>query len=241
MKHVQIRNYLRALATHELEVGDAIPSERELTERFGVARMTIRQAVDALVVEGVLTRVQGKGTFVAAPKVDLQMRLTSFEEEMERRGLKPSSRMLAADVRVPPKDVVDALELGSGEKTYYLYRIRFADDEPMVLEETWLPFTMLPGFFDPVPPASLYQALRGRGLDPDWGEDMIDADEASEEEAEYLGIEPLRAVLRIARRTFSSKTAVAYSRCVYRADRYTLWVPVLAPSPSLVTAERKNT
>jgi GntR family transcriptional regulator len=230
LKHRQIRNYLRALATHELRVGDAIPSERELCERFSVARMTVRQAVDALVVEGILTRVQGKGTFVATPKVDLQMRLTTFEEEMTRRGYRASSTVLAADVRVPPGDVADALGLDEGQHTYYLYRIRFADDEPLALEESWLPVALFPGLYDPAPPQSLYATLAERGLPPDWGEDTIDADEVSRHEASQLGIDPERAVLRIARRTFSGTVATIYSRSVYRADRYTLWVPVLAPN-----------
>ncbi|MDR2974635.1 MAG: GntR family transcriptional regulator [Propionibacteriaceae bacterium] len=237
MKHTQIRNYLRALATHELSVGDAIPSERELCERFGVARMTVRHAVDSLVVEGILTRIQGKGTFVASPKVDLQMRLTTFEEEMARRGLRAASRMLAADVRMPPRDVADTLGLDESEKTYYLYRTRLADDEPMALEESWLPEKLFPKLYDPVPPLSIYAAITERGLAPDWGEDNIDADEASAEEADYLGIKPGRALLRVARRTFAGSIATVYSRSVYRADRYTLWVPVMAPYPTVKTAD----
>src|SRR5690606_27176385 len=103
-----------ALIADELGVGEPIPSERELCAQFGVSRMTVRQAVDALVVEGLLERVQGRGTFVAQPKVDLQLRLTSFPEEMRRRGMEPDLRVLAAPVPglldpEPASSVYDAL------------------------------------------------------------------------------------------------------------------------------------
>ncbi|MDR2896026.1 MAG: GntR family transcriptional regulator [Propionibacteriaceae bacterium] len=231
LKHTQIRGYLRSLALHELNVGDTIPSERELCEQFQVARMTVRQAVDALVTEGILTRVQGKGTFVAGRKVDLQMHLTTFEQEMTNRGLHASSEVLAADLRQPPSDVAAALALEPQGRTYYLYRLRLANGEPMALEESWLPAGLLPHLFEPTTPLSLYSTLIDRGLSPDWGEDMVDADDASAAEAQLLGIAPGRAVLRIARRTFASKVAVVYSRSVYRGDRYTMWVPVMAPAP----------
>ena len=85
-KYVVVREHLLALIDQGLKPGAPMPSERELCELFGVSRMTVRQAVDTLVVDGVLKRHQGKGTFVASPKVDLQLRLTSFTEEMQRRG-----------------------------------------------------------------------------------------------------------------------------------------------------------
>jgi GntR family transcriptional regulator len=229
MKYVEVRNYLRGLATHELHPGDPVPSERELCERFGVARMTVRQAVDALVVEGVLDRVQGKGTFVAAPKVDLQMRLTSFDTEMRRRGMQPSSRMLSADTRIPPADVAEALDLDPEAETFYIYRLRLADAVPMCLEEDWVPTVVAPDFFDPAPPASVFDALTGIGKEPQWGEQTIDADNASSQEAKSLKLAPGAAVLRISQRTFANDEAIIFTRSVYRADRYTLWVPVAKP------------
>lgn len=233
MKYIQVRDYLKGLVSHELSVGDAIPSERLLCERFGVSRMTVRQAVDALVVDGVLERIQGKGTYVARPKVDLQMRLTSFGEEMHRRGMEPSSRLLTAEVQSASPDVADALDLQPGEQVYYLHRVRKADGEPMAIEQTWVPAALVPGFFEPLPPASIYGELARRGLKSEWGEDTVDAGEAAPEEAELLGIKKGKAVLRIARRTFSGHVATDYSRCAYRADRYTLWVPVSAPRSAL--------
>jgi len=85
-KYVIVRNHLLDLVRNGLANGSPVPSERELCEQFEVSRMTVRQAIDTLVVDGVLERHQGKGTFVAPPKLDLQVRLTSFTQEMRRRG-----------------------------------------------------------------------------------------------------------------------------------------------------------
>jgi GntR family transcriptional regulator len=233
LKYVRVRDYLRSLVTHELAVGEAIPSERLLCERFGVSRMTVRQAVDALVVEGLLQREQGRGTFVAPTKLDLEVRLSSFGEEMRRRGMEPSSKVLAADEITAAPDIADALDLLPGELVHYLYRVRYADGEPMALEQSWLPSRLVPGLFDDGAPAGVYGALRQRGLEPDWGEDIVAAAEVDAQDAELLGLRTGSAVLRITRRTFAGDTACAYSRSSYRADRYVLWVPLRAPRRSL--------
>lgn len=233
LKHVRVRDYLRSLVTHELAVGDTIPSERALCERFGVSRMTVRQAVDALVVEGLLAREQGRGTFVAPGKVDLEVRLASFGEEMARRGMTPSSEVLSAEVVEATPDIADALDILPGEMTFYLHRVRFADGEPMAIEQSWLPCRLVPGLFDGDVPDSVYGELRRRGLEPDWGEDVVAATEVHAADAELLRVPVGRAVLRLSRRTFAGETACVYSRSVYRADRYVLWVPLRAPRRAL--------
>ncbi|WP_407342087.1 GntR family transcriptional regulator [Pengzhenrongella phosphoraccumulans] len=161
LKHVRVRDYLRSLVTHELAVGDAIPSERLLCERFGVSRMTVRQAVDALVVEGLLEREQGRGTFVAPSKMDLEVRLSSFGEEMLRRGMEPSSKVLAAEEIAAASDIADALDLLPGEQVFYLHRVRYADGEPMAIEQSWLPSRLAPGLYDDGPPRACTASCGG--------------------------------------------------------------------------------
>lgn len=233
LKYVKVRDYLRSLVTHELTVGDAIPSERLLCERFGVSRMTVRQAVDALVVEGLLEREQGRGTFVAPAKMDLQVRLASFGEEMGRRGMVASSRVIAAEVVEATPDVADALDLLPGDPVHHLHRVRYADEEPMAIEQSWIPRLLVPGLFDGGPPESVYGELRAAGLEPDWGEDTVAASEIDAQGAAMLGLRAGAAVLRVARRTFAGETACVYSRSAYRGDRYVLWVPLRAPRPPL--------
>jgi GntR family transcriptional regulator len=80
-------------------------------------------------------------------------------------------------------------------------------------------------------PESLYAEFKRRDLLPTWGEDSVDADLARPDEADLLGIDAGSPVLRVARRAFAGNIAVEVSRSTYRADRYTLWVPVCRPNP----------
>lgn len=229
LKHVQVREYVRGLI-EDAEPGSPAPSERELVQRFGVARMTVRQALDALVTEGLLERVPGRGTFVARAKIDVQLRLSSYTEEMARRGMTASSQTLLARMESAGPGVARALEISEGDKVVHWQRIRFADGTPMCLEDAYLADSIVPEFLEAPLPESLYVEFKRRDLLPNWGEDSVDADLAKPEEAEMLGIEAGAPVLRVARRAFAGNIAVEVSRSTYRADRYTLWVPVARPS-----------
>ena len=228
-KHVQVREYVRGLI-QGAEPGSPAPSERELVQHFGVARMTVRQALDALVSEGLLERVPGRGTFVARAKIDVQVRLSSYTEEMGRRGLKPDSRTLLARMESAGPGVARALEIGEGDKVVHWQRLRLADGAPMCIEDAYLADSILPKFLDQALPDSLYVELQRRELLPTWGEDSVDAALARKDEADLLGISEGTPVLRIARRAFANNIAVEVSRSTYRADRFTLWVPLSRPN-----------
>jgi GntR family transcriptional regulator len=228
LKHVQVREYVRNL-TRGAEPGTPAPSERELVQQFGVARMTVRQALDALVSEGLLERVPGRGTFVARAKIDVQARLSSYTEEMARRGMDPGARTLLARAELAGPGVARALEIAEGDKVVHWQRLRSADGNPMCIEDAYLADSVVPGFLEAPLPASLYVELQRRDLLPTWGEDSVDADLARPEEAELLGIPSGTSVLRIARRAFAGNIPVEVSRATYRADRYTLWIPLSRP------------
>lgn len=229
LKHVQVREYVRDLIDGA-EPGTPAPSERELVQRFGVARMTVRQALDALVAEGLLERVPGRGTFVGHAKIDVQVRLSSYTEEMVRRGMKPGSRTLLARMEAAGPGVARALEIREGDRVVHWQRLRLADGSPMCIEDAYLADSIVPGFLESPLPDSLYAELHRRDLLPSWGEDSVDADLAKPDEAELLGIPAGASVLRIARRAFAGSIAVSVSRATFRADRYTLWVPLSRPS-----------
>jgi GntR family transcriptional regulator len=82
----------------QLGVGEAIPSERQLSSDLGVSRLTVRAALDDLVREGYLIRRRGSGTFVSEPKIAQELTLTSFTDDMKRRGMRPASRTLELKV-----------------------------------------------------------------------------------------------------------------------------------------------
>jgi GntR family transcriptional regulator len=199
-----------------------IPSERELSEQFGISRMTARRALLELTREGRIYTSVGKGTFVAEPKIlqNLQA-LTSFSEEMRARGMRPAARLLrreqcaagaevAAGLRVPPETPVLCLE-----------RLRLADDEPMAIERAHYCFAgmdMLDGALD----GSLYELLHERfGLIPAEALQEFEARLATPPEQELLRIGAGAPVLTIARTTFDlSQRPFEFVQAVYRADRY---------------------
>ncbi|WP_456824039.1 GntR family transcriptional regulator [Cellulomonas sp. P5_E12] len=237
-KYLVVRDHLADLVAQELRVGDAIPSERRLSQQFGLSRMTVRQAVDTLVSDGVLVREHGRGTFVAPQRIDFEMRLTSFGEEMRRRGMEPATTVLTAQVVAATPDVATALDIESRQRVHFLYRVLSADGTPICIEQVWVPVALAPSLLDAGPPASMYGALRDLGLAPEWGEDTLSADEATDTEASLLGLGDARVVLRAERRTHSVDAAIMFSRACYRADRYSVRVPLRAPRPATVPRRR---
>ena len=233
-KYLTVRAYLADLVASELSVGDAVPSERSLTEKFGVSRMTVRQAIDALVTEGVLERAQGRGTFVAPPRADFEMRLTTFGEEARRRGMEPGTEVLEVGTAPAPASVAESLGRATGDPMHHVVRLRSADGSPMSVEEAWIPVDLAPDLLDGGVPESLYGALRERGLAPTWGEDTITASDATVQEQKLLGLRASRAVMRTVRRTFAGDAPLMYSRSSYRGDRYSVFVPLREARPTLV-------
>lgn len=240
-KHLVVRDYLAELIATELEVGDAVPSERALTERFDVSRMTVRQALDALVAEGTLVREQGRGTFVAPRHADFEMRLTTFGEESRRRGLEPGAHVLEATTLPASARVARALDMPEGEPVHHVARLRTADGTPMSIETSWIPAHLAPDLLADGVPESLYAVLRARDLAPTWGEDTLQAADATPTEADLLGMTTQRAVMRTQRRTYADQTPVMYTQSTYRGDRYSVFVPLREARPMLVPRPARTT
>lgn len=222
LKHVQVREYVRSLVTGS-PPGSTAPSERELVSQFGVARMTVRQAMDALVVEGLLERIPGRGTFVARPR-RVPSPVTGYTEEMTRRGMLGESQSLLARREQAGPGVARALSISEGDAVIHWRRLRRADGIPMCIEDAYLNEVLLPGFLQSGMQTSLYEALEARGLRPSWAEDSINADSSTAEEAALLEVESGAPVMRHSRRAISGDKIVEVSRTVYRGDRFTLWV-----------------
>ncbi len=228
LKHVRVREYVRGLVA-EAEAGTLAPSERELVERFGVARMTVRQALDALVSEGLLERVPGRGTFVADRRRGFAAggRMLSFSEDMNRRGMVPSFRTLLARVEPAGQGVSRALDCEAGAPTMRWQRLQLADGMPMCLQDAWIAERTAPGLVRETEHGrGLFELLRARGISPSWGEDAVEAAAANHDEAHALGVPEGVSVLRISRLAYTDEGPVAAIRSCYRADRYSLRMKV---------------
>ena len=151
-----------SIASGEYEQGSRIPSESALAERYGVSRMTVRQAMDGLIVKGLVTRRQGSGTFVLRPR-EVQRglnRLTSFTEDMQAQGHRATSVELEQGEVEPPEYVQEQLELQADAHVIVLERLRQLDDEPVAVHRVWLPLWLAPALARrSMNGASLYETL----------------------------------------------------------------------------------
>lgn len=208
-----------AIQNRVLSPDEALPPERDLAEEFQVSRITIRKALDGLVAEGLLTRRQGAGTFVAARVEKNFSKLSSFTEDMISRGRTPRSEWLKkAEGAVTPEE---SMVLGSspGTPVYRFHRIRYADDLPMALEYSTVPAFSLPSV--EAVGASLYEALAAAGHRPARALQRLRAVLFTAEQAGLLGVKPGDPGLLIERRGFlKDGRAVEFTQSYYRGDAY---------------------
>jgi GntR family transcriptional regulator len=214
-----------------LSAGQVIPPERELSETLGVSRPTLRAAVDQLVAEGYLERRQGSGTYVTHPKVAMPLTLTSFSEDMRRRGMKPGGRILSLRAQFAGAENCHRLDISPRTQVWSIRRLRTADDEPMAIEQAYVPHALLPDLTAAnLVDRSLYAHLRDAGVEVGVASQSIEPTLTSEEESELLGVPVLSPAFLFERLTRDrTNTPIEFVRSVYRGDRYRLLAELRPP------------
>ncbi|MDR7124301.1 GntR family transcriptional regulator [Pseudotabrizicola sp. 4114] len=241
--YLQLQKRLaEAISSGRLAAGDSLPAERDMASMTGLSRVTVRKAVQALVANGQLVQRRGSGTFVA-PKVERLEQalslLTSFTEDMARRGKSVESVWLSRQIATPSPEEVMALGLGIGDRVARLERVRRSDDVPLAIERASLSTATLP---DPaLVETSLYAMLESRGLRPVRAVQRISAANLGGRDAELLGVPVGAAGLRIERIGYlPSGRVVEFTRSLYRGDAYDFAVE-LTLSPQSGSSERTST
>jgi GntR family transcriptional regulator len=209
----------------ELTVGDALPSERRLATDLGVSRPTLRAVIDELVREGLLLRRHGSGTYVAEPKIALPLTMTSFSEDMARRGMRPSSQVVSFERQNAGAKLGQRLQISPVDDVWVITRLRLADDETMAIEWLHAPQRLLPELRrEELATHSFYELLRvRRGIVIASGTQTIEPTVTSPEEAALLSV-PVHSPAFLFERTTQSEQGevVEFVRSVYRGDRYRL-------------------
>lgn len=158
-KYYRLKRHLLDM-TDTLPPGTPVPPERTLAAEFDTSRTTVRQALQELVVEGRLERIQGKGTFVAKPKVSQALQLTSYTEDMRAQGLEPTSQLLDIGYVTADDTLAGLLDITTGGRVLRIERLRLASGEPMAIETTHLSAKRFPALRRSlVKYTSLYTAL----------------------------------------------------------------------------------
>jgi len=209
----------------QLGVGEAIPSERRLSTELGVSRLTLRAALDELVREGHLVRRHGSGTFVSEPKIAQQLTLTSFSEDMRRRGMVPDSRTISLDNLHAGPQVARALNISPDARVFQIRRLRLADGEPMAVETLHVPVSIVPGLTaGQLEHSSFYELLEQRyNVVIASGLQTIEPTVTNEDESRLLHV-PLHSPAFLFERTSQTPEGekVEFVRSIYRGDRYRL-------------------
>lgn len=218
-----------------LGVGQAIPSERQLSAELGVSRLTLRAALDELAREGYVVRRRGSGTFVSEPKIAQELTMTSFTEDMRRRGMEPGSKTLSLEVVPAGARLGRFLHVSPSQRIVVAKRLRLADRETMAIETLHVREELVPGLAKrDLEGRSFYELLRDRyGIVIAGGVQTIEPTVTNEEESEALGV-PLHSPAFLFERVTHGEDngIVEFVHSIYRGDRYRLVTDLTAlPSP----------
>ncbi|QQE80479.1 GntR family transcriptional regulator [Alicyclobacillus sp. SO9] len=220
----QLKNLImQHIETGEWRPNQAIPTEIELMNRYGVSRTTVREAVSSLVQEGYLVKKQGKGTFVREPRVQERLgKLTGFAEEMTQNGYDPSARLIGVFTDLSEDEDFANLELPEGDAWVKIERLRLASGEPIAVERSYWP----KGIADILVQQDLetvayYSVLEEKGIYLRYAEEDISAVNADTTDAMALKIKLGSSLIEMTRFTYdNSERLIEYTCTRYRGDRY---------------------
>jgi GntR family transcriptional regulator len=222
----QIVDHVRALVENKtMREGDSFFSEGDIARELGISKMPVRQAFQKLRAEGLLIIAKGKRPAIGSGRVPWNFQqLRGFSEEMRRRGLLPSARVLSMQVEEPTLEIAQALKLTVGEKVYALRRLRFVNGEPVAVVTSYLPVRIFTGIDkQDLEKQSLYvifEQVYKRKLR--WAEETIGATVATEDDAKVLETNAGSPVLIIKETTYDvQNVAIEFSVSLLRGDRYT--------------------
>lgn len=180
-----------SIISGELKQGDKIQTEEELSKVYNVSRITVRSAISELVEEGMLVKKQGKGTFVSRTKIDREIiKFLSFSSACKIEGLTPSSKITKKDIIDPNKDQINSLKLDTGDKLIRIQRIRYANEDPIMVENNYFSYNNYNFLLNEEHlNSSLYEILSNKyNIVPFKGLNSIEIVRAKEDESEYLKI-----------------------------------------------------
>ncbi|MFZ5808094.1 MAG: GntR family transcriptional regulator [Chloroflexota bacterium] len=217
-----------AIENGQYKVGDKLPSVEQLADQLGVGRSSVREAWRHLQALGVIRIVHGKGTFVAAPRLQLGTQVAGFSASIRERGMKPGSIVLRREVIPANTEISVQLEVEENAPVNLLHRLRLANGEPLAVQISYTPYERFPDLLDVRwgMETSLYETLKQKyNTEISWAKQTVAIAILEDNEAQLLQVEPRSPALEIFTTGYDEENVpIEYARDVYRADRYQFFV-----------------
>lgn len=218
---------LREVIRNKIEDGEylpatAIPSENELAETYGINRLTVRNAIHALVGEGLLKRVQGKGVYVVGEKMERDLEtLGGFTQTIRGRNAKPSTKILVKAQRPAGTKFMHIFDIAEDEPINYIKRLGYADGEPISIEEIFFPSSLVPNFDEiDLTVFSLYDIYEFYGINLKCAWQTLDLVRLEPNDARMLNVDPGRAVMLFSCTSYDENgKTIEFSRSYTRGDK----------------------
>ena len=225
LKYKMIENYiLKKIDSGEYKIGEQIPTEYELCEQFHVGRMTVNKALNNLERRNLIRRISGKGSFVMRRVSRSVTALGSFTMDMERAGMKASSKLLEFRIAKGRDFPEEAYELGIKPEDDVLFfrRIRYGDNITIAFSETFLVETCFPDFNPAVLDGSLDKYMISKGYTTDEFIISIEAIAAQKEHKAYLGLSlnKEKPLLKSTTKRYFHGKPYEYTRTYYISDHF---------------------
>ncbi|SFD15433.1 GntR family transcriptional regulator [Clostridium uliginosum] len=221
--YVQLMDILINKIESYMEENDQLDSEREICEKYGVSRTTVRQALDELEKQKYIYRVQGKGNFIASRRVEQDLiKVYSFTDEMKKLGKKPTSKLLNFEIAEADDKILRMLKMQENELVYKISRIRIADDIPMMYEVTYLPYERFIGMTkDILAENPMYEIFKNNfKIHITSAEEVLESVLINKLESIYLDIPQGEPGLKIGRITYENKQVIEYTLSIARGDKF---------------------
>lgn len=226
-KYLQIYDYLHGMIRrNKVELGDKLPTEMELTERFSVNRMTVRKALDKLVVEKMVVRKRGRGTYLLAKtpeefiySLDIT---TGFFKDIRNYGLQPSSKTLKVEVVEANERIASFLDLNQEMRAIFMLRVFYANDEPIMIEKNYMPYSEFKDLMNMDLNGLRYPLLKEKfNVVPHHANQTLTAVLCDEEAKKLFGFPTFQACVELEFVVYDkSNVPIEVGYYLYRGDRY---------------------
>lgn len=222
--YIQLQEYVKQnIEKGTYKPGQLLPSEREFTEMFGISRMTVRQAIQGLVSEGLVIKEHGRGMFVARRTIEKENELLGFSADMIQRGFQPDSETLEFIKIASTEKQAKKLEIEIGEQLYFIKRLRLADNMPMAIEYVFIPAKYVENLEKyNLKNCSLYEIMKNDyKIEMMYAKQSIKAIKLAKSDARLLLRKESGFGLYVNRRVFDrTDRMVEYTETYYHPDRY---------------------